>query len=60
MEIAAEISAEMLRLLERVEDDWGELFDGDEPMNGGDAVDWLCQFIEDARDVMAKTRGEAA
>ena len=51
---------EMLALLERVEDDWGETFDSDDPMNGGDAVEWLCQFIQDAREVIAKAKGEAA
>lgn len=44
----------MLELLQSVEDDWGELFDSDEPMNGGDCCEWLCQFIERAREVRAR------
>ena len=47
---------DMWDLLQRVEEDWGELFDIDEPMNGGDCCEWLCQFIKDARPVLAQTK----
>lgn len=42
----------MLRLLQSVEEDWGKTFDadGDEgDMNGGDVVEWLCEFIQKVR-----------
>ncbi len=50
---ARDAASDMLALLQSVEDDWGENFDGDEPMNGGDCCEWLCQFIEKARAVRA-------
>lgn len=49
-----EHAAALLELVSRAEEDWGEAFDGDEPMNGGDCCDWLCRFIEDARILTAK------
>ena len=47
----------LLELVSRAEEDWGELFDSDEPMNGGDCCAWLCRFIEDARAITQKIAG---
>lgn len=48
----------MVAALRSVEDDWGELFDGDKPMNGGDCCEWICQFIESVRPILAEIDGE--
>jgi hypothetical protein len=47
---------DMLAELKRIFDDWPEL-DTDEPINGGDMVDWFCQFAERARVLIARAEG---
>lgn len=49
---------EAVELLRTVEDEWGELFDSDEPMNGGDCCEWLCNFIEAVRPILAHLNGK--
>ena len=44
----------MLAELRKVEADWGELFDSDEPMNGGDCCEYLCGLIETMRAILAR------
>lgn len=40
-------------LLRQALDQWGERVDADEEeINGADAVDWLCGFIQDAQDIL--------
>lgn len=43
----------MLAEFKRIFADWPQL-DTDEPINGGDMVDWFCQFAERARALIAK------
>ena len=50
---------ELLHLLAQAETDWGALLDEGEDMNGGICCQWIAQFIEDARPILAKIRGEA-
>lgn len=46
-----------LALLKQAIEQWGQrVDDGDEDINGTDAVDWLCAFIQDAQDI-AKVKG---
>ena len=45
-------SPEMHELLEYAVQQWGSMIDNDEDINGGDAVEWLVDFITDVREVI--------
>jgi hypothetical protein len=50
-----------LNLLGRALDDWGETVDdADADISGSDAVEWLCQFVRAAQDIIKdpKFKGE--
>jgi hypothetical protein len=41
-------------LLEMAVDEWGDRFETEEDINGADAVDWLAEFIEQAKATLKR------
>ena len=47
----------MLAALQQIESDWGEAMRDDSPINGGDAVQWLCEFFPQVTAAIALATG---
>lgn len=55
------IDGTALRLIREAVEDWGDLVDDpDTKIQGSDAVEWLCEFIRAAQDIIKdpKFKGE--
>lgn len=47
-------TGDAVALLRTAVEAWADDIDGDEPIAGSDAVEWLCGFIVDARNVLGE------
>ena len=52
-----EAAPAMLAALQQIESDWGEAMRDDSPINGGDAVQWLCEFFPQVTAAIALATG---
>jgi hypothetical protein len=48
---------QLLEVLERADIVWGDDFAGDNPINGGDLVQWFAAWLPNVRTVIAEARG---
>lgn len=48
-----------IELLRAAIEQWEDRFDDESDINGADCVDWLAQFIMDARIIIGKKRARA-
>jgi hypothetical protein len=48
----------LLAVLDEAEIVWGEAFDNDNPVDGGDLVEWFAEWLPKARAAIATARGQ--
>ena len=49
---------QLLDVLDEADIVWGEAFDNDNPVDGGDLVEWFAEWLPKARAVIATARGQ--
>jgi hypothetical protein len=49
---------QLIDVLDEADIVWGEAFDSDNPIDGGDLVEWSAEWLPKARAVIATARGQ--